>query len=319
MNQLELWRSIILYGLNTATYKIALGHVLAQFVADSKTHVTREELAEAFFDLYVDRLRVPKPQILIPNRLTVMERTVQRHNLGQLTREQAIVHVAREAFGDVLPRFHTVNNEPIPVHFYEQVSSGLVLTDDAFRVLGGPARTALLDELNSRWDLLEAAFEMQRGDSQLINDVRSFYLATGYERTDVTHLRSALRGYQRGICFYCGELMEEGDIHVDHLIPRQVVFHDDAWNLVLAHEVCNLRKSDTLPERHYIAKLIQRNENLVASNHPLKDQLIQVLGSTQGQRAAYEYKIYNDARIVVGNTWEGIGGYSPVTDPFYGN
>ena len=44
----------------------------------------------------------------------------------------------------------------------------------------------LKNELNSRWDLLEGAFEIKRNNSQLVNDIRKTYLLNGYERTDIT-------------------------------------------------------------------------------------------------------------------------------------
>ena len=52
----ELWRMLTLYGLNTATYKIALGQCLCNFTEADKTRVTMEMLAKEFFDLYNKRL-----------------------------------------------------------------------------------------------------------------------------------------------------------------------------------------------------------------------------------------------------------------------
>ena len=42
----ELWRMLTLYGLNTATYKIALGQCLCNFTEADKTRVTMEMLAK---------------------------------------------------------------------------------------------------------------------------------------------------------------------------------------------------------------------------------------------------------------------------------
>jgi hypothetical protein len=30
-------------------------------------------------------------------------------------------------------------------------------------------------------------------------------------------------------------------VHLDHVIPRSYVQHDEIWNIVLAHASCNLR------------------------------------------------------------------------------
>ena len=68
-------------------------------------------------------------------------------------------------------------------------------------------------------------------------------------------------GYQGNVCFYCGEVMT--DVHVDHVLPRQIIQRDDIWDLVLAHDHCNQMKSDLLVGPNYIDKLIKRNENIM--------------------------------------------------------
>ena len=64
-----------------------------------------------------------------------------------------------------------------------------------------------------------------------------------------------LSGYQGNACFYCCEPMPD-NIHVDHVLPRQVIQNDEMWNLVLAHEECNLLKSDKVVAPHFVEKLI---------------------------------------------------------------
>lgn len=312
------WRAIVLYGLNTATYKIALGRALSELARAGRDRVSMNELAEVFFDLYVTRLRNGgRPQLSHPNRLTVMERVVTLHNAGRIDREEAIARVARDAFDDVLPRFHTVGDRAVPISFYETTPDGLVLTDAAFELLTPPEATVLDAELGARWDLLEAAFELKRDPGHLANDVRRIYIERGYERRSVTHMRDVLHGYQQGRCFYCGELIPAGTGHVDHVIPRQVIQHDEPWNLVLAHALCNEQKSDLLPSERSIALLVARNEHLIASNHPLKQQLIAQLGRTPEQRSRTVMEAYEDARRVIPHTWEKVRGFDPSTDVLY--
>ncbi len=310
------WRAIILFGRNTATYKIALAHCLADFVDAGVADVSMLELAAAFFDLYGERLVAGKPQLAHAGRLTVMEHVVLLHRLGRLERGAAIERVAAEAFGDVLPRFHTVYRGTSGVSFYEATPSGLKLTDRAFDVLGGPERHHLLDELGSRWDLLEGAFTLMREPGELASDVRALYLAHGYERTPLTGLRPALHGYQHGLCFYCAEPLGD-DVHVDHVIPRQFVSHDQPWNLVLAHGFCNEQKSDALPGRVFMEKLVARNERLVESNHPIRERVITDLGTTPEQRRRATARVYADAERAIPYTWAGSRGYDPATDPFF--
>jgi hypothetical protein len=80
----DIWRIIMLYGRNTATYKLALGACLSQFAHQEQTTIRMPDLAAAFFDIYADRLKNGKPQLLHPSRHTVMEQIVSLHTLGKL-------------------------------------------------------------------------------------------------------------------------------------------------------------------------------------------------------------------------------------------
>lgn len=313
----DFWRAIILYGLNQSTYKIALGQALIRICQQGKTKVSMSKLAEEFFRLYLKRLENGKPQLFHPNRRTAMEKIIDLYHLGKIDHAEAINRVEKEAFHDVIPRFHTVYNQRLPIRFYEKTAKGLVLTDQFFEMFDTEDSSMLKNELESRWGLLEAAFEMKRKNSRLTNDIRKIYLVNGYERTDITKNKPVLNGYQNNVCFYCGENLTEGDVHVDHVIPRQFILHDEIWNLVLAHGFCNEQKSDYLPSVIYIEKLIKRNEFFIESNHPIKEKLISQLGNTPKKRRETILQIFEDAKIVLGVTWEGIRGYRPQTDPFY--
>jgi hypothetical protein len=51
---------------------------------------------------------------------------------------------------------------------------------------------------------------------------------------------------QNGNCWWCGEPLE-GKYHIDHRIPLVRGGSNDARNICLAHEHCNLTKSDKMP------------------------------------------------------------------------
>jgi len=314
----DFWRAILLYGRNAATYKIALAQSLIELTDEDKNIVTLDELAAKFFNLYKDRLKNKNmPQLYQKNRITVMERIIMNYETDNITETKAIENVARRAFNDVIPRFHTVYGSEIPIKFYEYNDGKLILTDNIHEIISNNDEKQIKSEVLSRWDLLEAAFEINNKNGKLINDIRKFYIKNGYERTDITHNIPVLNSYQNDTCFYCGEKMQEGQIEVDHVIPRQLVQHDQIWNLVLAHGFCNNQKLDALPSKEYIIKLINRNEHFIKSNHPIKNKLIKQLGETFYERKKYIQKVYEDAKIAIGFTWEGIKGYNPETDEFY--
>lgn len=316
----DFWRAIILYGLNESTYKMALGQALIRFCQRGKIHISMSDLAIEFFDLYLERLKNGKPQVFNPNRTAVVQTIIDLYKLGKFDRDTAIRKIEREAFNDVIPRFHNVYKQKIPIQFFEYNKQGLIISDHLYEVVETESSNKLKQELNSRWSLLESAFEIKRNhNTRLINDIRKIYLINGYDRTNITQNRPVLNSYQNDVCFYCGEIMKDDDVHVDHVIPRQFINHDEIWNLVLAHGFCNKQKSDFLPSIVYIYKLIERNEHFIESNHPIKEKLIKQLGNTPKKRKDYILKVYDDAKTVLGVTWEGIKGYRPESDPFYRN
>lgn len=165
--------------------------------------------------------------------------------------------------------------------------------------------------------LFEGAFKINQSDFQLANDTREIYLEDGYERTALTNNLPFLSGYQGNICFYCGETLG-GSIHIDHVFPRQVINHDEVWNLVLSHSECNLLKSDKLVGPHFVTKLIARNENIMGSNHPWKHKISNALGTTSKKRSITLFKHYENMKTVLGRSWwGGTSSYNPSTDPFY--
>ena len=151
----------------------------------------------------------------------------------------------------------------------------------------------------------------------MANDIRDIYLKDGYQRTNLTSNIPFLKGYQGNTCFYCGEAIDD-TIHVDHVLPRQVVNHDEIWNLVLSHADCNLLKSDKVVGPHFIDKLVARNENIMGSNHPWKHKIAKSLGDTPQRRKSTLREHYHNVKTVLGNYyWGGSDSYNPATDPFY--
>lgn len=168
---------------------------------------------------------------------------MEAYQHGDLTETSAIERVEREGFSDVVLRFHTVNRDPIPLRFYEATPKGLVLTDALLATVQGSTQEALQTEASSRWDLLEAAFAIHLPVEELGTDEHMLYRMTGYEHVDITGTYPVLSGYQNGLGFYCEEPLAGELIHVDQVIPRTFLNHDEIWNLVLAQSSCKLEKS----------------------------------------------------------------------------
>jgi 5-methylcytosine-specific restriction endonuclease McrA len=91
--------------------------------------------------------------------------------------------------------------------------------------------------------------------------------------------RRSLTAYQsifrdQSNCFYCDKTLDEHRTHVDHFIPWSYIFEDEAWNLVLSCQQCNLRKSDSLATHNFRDDLINRNRDYQNKIPKLKKSLL---------------------------------------------
>jgi hypothetical protein len=320
-NDEDFWRSIILYGLNQSTYKIALGKTLISLADQNYTTVKWDTLSLEFLKQYQERLNIeePMPQLADPLKRTFMERAVRKLELGTTDIDETISSVGKEGFNDVIKRFHNIGRfNDFQGKFYSfDFGKSISLTDNLHNIVE-KQRNAISDELDARWALLEGAFAIKADNFELANEIIDIYLLKGTKRKNLTNIIPFLQGYQGNTCFYCGQEIDEDDYHVDHVLPRLILNHDQIWNLVLSHSTCNLSKSTKLVGKHFMEKLIFRNENIMGSNHPWKNKISFELGRTKKQRAFNLLKDYENVKIVLGDHyWGGIDSYNPMNDDFY--
>jgi hypothetical protein len=83
----------------------------------------------------------------------------------------------------------------------------------------------------------------------------------GAKRSSLARYLEILRQTDEHRCFYCSRVFEESGkgVHVDHVIPWSFLLTDPLWDLVLSCAQCNLAKSDSLPDRRYLAELVKTN------------------------------------------------------------
>jgi 5-methylcytosine-specific restriction endonuclease McrA len=318
---IDYWKAITLFGLNAATYKPALASCLLRAAKAGKSDFSWGDLSNDFFSIYAERLKSKQmPQQSTVGRQTKLERIVKQVEVGNLNKSSAIDFVAKEGFVDVVPRFHTIGNDArLAVNrFYEADFGKKIKIKDALFKIVDTNFSELFEEAEARWSLLEGAFLINHSNYNfaLSNSIREVYLKDGYSRKPLTHLKDFLSGYQANVCFYCATPMFEVD--VDHVLPRQVLQHDQVWNLVLAHRECNRIKNDAVVSPHFIEKLVRRNENIMGSNHPWRAKIQTDIGSTPNRRASKIREHYENVKTVLGNNfWGGSENYNPAIDPFY--
>ena len=319
----DWWRALILYGNNMSTYKMGLGDLLISYANKNKEKIPLRELSEDFLDIYQERVdsgKHQKKRTLVNGEekgLTVIETQLKKIKLGETTREKAISIVQKDSLENmVLKKFHGVFHRQIPDPFYQVTKTHLILQKHTLDTFTDNQNKPLNHELDSRWDLLEFGFENTKKEESLEVDFKSELVIKKNKRTSIAQLRPILNGYQRGNCFYCGLELDDS-IEVDHVIPWTAINHDEIWNLVLAHVDCNHQKLAQLPPKPFVEKLIQRNEIVLKSDLPLKEELKKVLGDSAKKRME---QVWNQYKIAV-NTgltiWGGTDKFDPSNDDFY--
>ena len=196
----ELWRAIILYGLNQASYKMALGKVLIDQTSMGGHEISWKLLSQGFLDAYIERIeQTEMPQQATSGRLTKMERIVSQLNLEKITYDQAIDLVATEGFHDVVPRFQTIGTDKTLVGnaFYDIEFGKRLIIKDALLEIATNKPSEYLEEIDARWGLLEGAFSINQSTESLIlaNDIRETYLRAGnVKRANLTNNIPFLKG-----------------------------------------------------------------------------------------------------------------------------
>ncbi len=304
------WRSVVLFGKNTASYKFALAQSVLGLARQGRSSVPLDELAVPFAARICEHAKTAPRQST--NRTNGFLEACAGFNAGAVTQSQLVDATVRQGFRYVLDAFHTVNGAEVPVTFFEKDfsrgSKRLVITDEAFKIASSPEAASIIQETESRWRLVETAWGQGVSSGLLrvsCDEAGQMIVAgSGARRRPVTSARASLNGYQKGRCFYCHAPISVADgekaaapraapCDVDHFYPHALasrapqVNWDGVWNLVLACPECNRGqggKFARVPAPGYLLRLNRRNEYLIASHHPLRETLIAQTGATADAR-----------------------------------
>ncbi len=318
------WRSIVLFGNNVASYKFALAKSLLELSDRGQTSVALDELAQPFSKHICEHiLHSPKQATSGSSRFLD---ACRQFNAGEISYDQLMNTTVKLGFNNVIDAFHVVNRAEIPVRFYEKDYSAsgkrIILTDDIYKLGELTKKTNLNAEAESRWNLVETAWEL--GINRNLLDVRYddtqelLFVNARNKRKDVTSVRGALNGYQKGRCFYCFDDIlvsddADNECDVDHFFPHTLqhlmpdVNLNGVWNLVLCCKKCN-RGNDgkfaRVPAIKYLERLHRRNEYLISSHHPLRETIMNQTGNTEEKRVAFLNEMNIRAMSFLLHTWE---------------
>jgi len=309
------WRSIILFGSNVASYKFALAKSLIDLGSNTNDLIKLEDLSIPYTTHLCEHLK-NKPKQITSKSSRFLD-ACNRYNRNEISKDQLINFSVKRGFENVIDAFHIVRREPIRMRFFydeRKNNKGIRLTDDFYNLISNTSlKEDLEDETESRWRLVESAWEAGVSKSLMSikydKNTEELFTFNHERRVDVTSCRGGLNGYQKGRCFYCCKPISikthsEEITHVDHFLPWSVRNEVDningIWNLVLACQSCNLKKSNRHPKSKFLDELHKRNEYLINSHHPLRETIIQQTGKYEKMRIAFLTTQYNKVNISYG-------------------
>jgi 5-methylcytosine-specific restriction endonuclease McrA len=325
------WRSAILFGRNSASYKFAFAQSLLEMAAKGKSTVSLGELAEPYARRICEHLKKEPRQST--SRSSRFLGACRAYNEGEIPHDRLVDVTESLGFTNVVDAFQHVNGDDLPVKFYVKdyrtSDKLIVLTDETFKLVEQGEPGDLNAEAEARWRLVETAWGLRAPKS--FTDIRvdmeyeHFVLDQGNRRRDLTGTREALNGYQKGNCFYCYDNISVDAASpkacdVDHFFPHVLgeekfrragfprdVELDGAWNLVLSCKDCNRGpkgKFARVPALKYLERLERRNEFLIASHHPLREALMRQTGPTPPARRSFLRRVYDLAVGLLIHRWE---------------
>lgn len=318
------YRSLILFGKNTASYKFSLSKSLLKLAGEGKTNILLSDLADNYSFNICEHLKFAGRQCVGKDGTFI--RACKDYNNNLISKNELISKTIQHGFNYVLDAFHIVNNEDIPIKFFEKDFNSnnkkIILTDNIFKLLETPFSNNFINETEARWKLVETAWDLNISKNILNvnydNDKELFFVDNYLKRKDITSARNALNGYQKGKCFYCfADINTDDDgtnyCVVDHFFPHtlksQIPFAnlDGVWNLVLACPNCNRGsngKFARIPAVKYLERLRRRNEFLIYSHHPLRETLILQTGDTTEKRCDFIKEVDKIAINSLIHRWE---------------
>jgi len=329
-DELEVFRAIILYGQNTASYKFAFGQSLLELSKAGKSFVSLDELASPFSKHIIEHLKSGKRQTVTSSSKFLYG--CQLYIDGKITEDELINVTKKFGFKYVIDAFPKlkINYENQPV-FYQKVirgQKGIELTDNLHMLNQKEQSNNLKHEIEGRWNLVETSWTEQNPKFLIeYDDVEKLFVGwsgtsdRGYLdshlRKPVTKARKPLSGYQKGKCFFCYDdvSIDSNQINtaqVDHFFPISLQSRlttnlhlnlNDIWNLVLTCKGCNLSKSNRTPALTYLYNLERRNNYYIHSKHPLGHTIMTLTGQTSEVRRDYLKSVYAIAKEASSVEW----------------
>jgi hypothetical protein len=318
------WRAIILFGKNSATYKFAFAKSLLRLVDKETTRINLSDLSEPFLNNILTHLKNNDKQG--NSKSSTFLNSCRSYLSDELEYSKLLNITEKYGFVNVIDAFQNVNGDVIPNPFYHKNYLGkkkeIVITDELLKLKENFHYQNFEQEVEARWNLVETAWNLNISPKLLevkYDDENSLFFIESslMKRKDVTSVKDALNGYQKGKCFYSFQNISinsksDNICDVDHFLPHSnKKKHSEfggningVWNLVLANSSINRQKSSKVPEKRFLTRLFNRNEFYISSKHPLAETIINQTGNTMSKRKLFLEKHYNLAIENSIQTWK---------------
>lgn len=220
-------------GVNTRTYRFVLGSALLEFGRAGADLVPLRDIASRYAARLLER-GATSPQVPATTDLgekdflSVLEREREASIAAGVPTDVLVEAAVRLIPAMVMQKFHNLRVVGRVAHtFYTVECAGtnrfVRLTPELHTVAGEPS--VLVDELRSRWSIVEASFDAGIGRGLIEGGVElddgASDIGEPRRRVTVTSVRGSIAGFQHGRCFYCHQAFEEltDGVHVDHVFP----------------------------------------------------------------------------------------------------
>jgi len=319
------WRSLILFGKNSATYKFAFAKSLLELINNQTTTISLSDLSIPFAHHIVEHLKANDKQG--NSKSSKFLNSCRSFINNDLEIAQLYRDTEKFGFVNVIDAFQNVNGGTIPSLFYEKNfiagKKEIVIRDQLLQLKDTIQFKNFDQEVEARWKLVETAWNLNLNPNLLEvkydEDGSLFYIQNNFmRRVNITSVRDSLNGYQKGKCFYSFQdisIYKNDEINmcnVDHFLPHVGKIHHNneganingVWNLVLADRDINSDKRAKVPEKRFLERLFNRNEFYIESKHPLAETIINQTGTTKNERKIFLEKQYDIASKLAIHKWK---------------
>ena len=166
------WRSLILFGANSATYKFAFAKSLLELIEKETTSISLKELAKPFSKNITEHLRQSDKQGTSCSSKFL--NFCRDYNSGIIDESQLLLQTEKLGFVNVVDAFQNINGGQIPKLFYEKdYSKGnkrIVITDELLKLKESFHFQNFGNETEARWKLVETAWNLKINPNLLLRN-----------------------------------------------------------------------------------------------------------------------------------------------------